>query len=150
MIIQSLIKKIMRLSGNIQRGHEIYISPQNMEYFAEQLSGIDAQQGILITPYLIIEGSSIYELHYYEFDIEVRNEASHFNDYAPKNSLPDEITENLKPQAIIVTGDTKFYQESVSWYLKKMQKMKFSDVKSCYPEFQNSHLFYQIIIDSDL
>ena len=150
MTIENLIKSIMKLHGNLQRGNGIYISPQNMDYFAEQLAGIEAQQGILITPYLVIEGGSLYELHYYEFDVEVRNEKSHFNNYNPRNSLPKEITENLKPQVIIAVADAESYQKSVAWYLENMRKMTFSEVKAHYPEFKNSHLFYEIIVDSDL
>jgi hypothetical protein len=37
----------------------------------------------------------------------VRNEQSHFNDYNPKNSLPKEITENLRPQGNWYYPNTK-------------------------------------------
>ena len=150
MTIENLVKRVMKLHGNFQRGNGIYISPHNMDYFAEQLAGIDAQQGVLITPYLIIESGSIYELHYYEFDVEVRNEKSHFNNYNPKNLLPKEITENLKPQVIIAVTNAGFYQKAVTWYLENMRKMTFSEVKGRYPELGNSHLFYEIIVDTDL
>ena len=139
----------MKLQGNIQRGRGIYISSLNMDYFTAKLAGIDAQQGILITPYLITEDGSLYELHYYEFDVEVRDENSHFNDYNPRNSLPKEITENIKPQVIVAVADTEFYQESVSWYIEMMHKMTFTEVKARYPEFQNAELFYQIYMDTD-
>ena len=150
MTIENLTQRVIRMHGNLQRGNGIYISPQNMDYFAEQLAEIDAQQGILITPYLIIEKGGLYELHYYEFDVEVRNEKSHFIDYNLRNSLPKEITENLKPQVIIAVADAESYQKSVAWYLGNMRKMTFSEVKAHYPEFKNSRLFYEIIVDSDL
>ena len=149
MTIANLIKQVMKLQGNIQRGRGIYISSLNMDYFTAKLVGIDAQRGILITPYLISEDGSLYELHYYEFDVEVRDENSHYNDYNPRNSLPKEITENLKPQVIIAVGDIEFYQKSVTWYIEMMRKMTFIETKARYPEFGDAQLFYQIFMDSD-
>ena len=150
MTIQSLIDNIIRMQGNLSRGNEVYISSQNMDYFAEQLQGIDAKQGILITPYLIINNGGLYELHYHEFDVEVRGDESYYVDYNPRNTLPTEITDNLKPQVIITVGDKNFYCNAIKQYLGKMQKMKFKEDKEHHPELQNAQLFYQIFIDSDL
>jgi len=150
MTINDLIDRIENLQGNLARGNGVYVSSRNMDRFANLLSEIDGRHGILLTPYLIIDKGALYELHYYEFDIEVRNEQSHFNDYNPRNSLPKEITENLRPQAIVAVGDTDFYQKAVMWYLKNMQKMTFNEIKTYYPELQNAQVFYQIFMDSDL
>lgn len=150
MTIVNLINHVMKQQGNLERGNGIYISSQNMDYFAKQLASIDAQQGILITPYLIIKDGSLYELHYYEFDIEVRADKSYFNDYNPKNTLPKEITQNLKPQAIIAVGDANSYQKSVTWYLENMQRMTFDEIMFHYPELRKAQVFYQLVIDSDL
>ena len=150
MTLRNLIDKTEKLQGNLSRGIGVYISAKNMNFFATLLSEIDGKHGILLTPYLIIDKGALYELHYYEFDIEVRNEQSHFNDYNSRNSLPKEITENLKPQAIVAVGDTDFYQKSVTWYLKHMQEMTFSEIKIYYSELHNAQVFYQIFMDSDL
>ncbi len=150
MILVDLINYVMKRQGNLERGNGIYISTQNMDYFAAKLASIDARQGILITPYLIIKDGSLYELHYYEFDIEVRADKSHFNDYNHKNTLAKEITQNLKPQAIVANGDTNFYHKSVKWYLENMKKMTFDEIVIHYPELKNAQLFYQIFINSDL
>ena len=71
MTIQKLISEISRMEGNLNRGRNIHISVPNMDRFTNHLSEVDARQGILITPYLIAGNSSLYELHYYEFDVEV-------------------------------------------------------------------------------
>ncbi len=149
MTIRDLIDKTEKLQGNLTRGNGIYISSYNMNQFANLLREIDGIQGILITPYLINDESALYELHYYEFDIEVRNEQSHCTDYHPKNTLPKEITENLSPQAIVAVEDVAFYQKTVTLYLVSMQKMKFDEIKINYPELQNAKLYYEIIVDSD-
>jgi hypothetical protein len=80
----------------------------------------------------------------------VKNDQSHFNDYNPRNSLPKEITENLKPQAVVAVGDSDFYQKSVAWYLKTMQEMTFGEIMDRYPELQNAQVFYQIFMGSDV
>lgn len=149
MTIQNLITDILRMEGNLNRGRSPYISVANMDFFASQLSGIDAKQGILITPFLIADNGTLYELHYYAFDIEVRGNQSHYVNYNKNNTLPTEITENIKPQAIVAVGDTRFYSEAANKYLSSMKNMKFDEEKKHYPQLQNANLFYEIIVDSD-
>lgn len=149
MTIHNLIADITRMDGNLNRGRNLYISVSNMDCFADQLSGIDAKQGILITPYLIVDNSILYELHYYEFDVEVRGDKSYFANYNKSNILPIEITEKLKPQVIVAVGDTCFYSEAVNKYLSNMKTMRFEEDKEHYPKLRNAELFYQIFIDSD-
>ena len=74
-------------------------------------------QGILITLHLIADDGGLCELHYYEFDIEVRGDKTYYVDYNPRNTLPNEITETLKPQIIIAWGDGNSYSKSVKEYL---------------------------------
>ena len=119
MTIKNLIDKTEKMQENFLRGNGVYISPKNMDYLAEQLEEIEAIQGILITPYLIINNAGLYELHYYEFDVEVRGDESHYVDYNPSNTLPREITENLNPQVIIAIGDKISYSKAVKGYLEK-------------------------------
>lgn len=150
MTIQSLIDNTVKMQGNIERGNQVYISSQNMGYFTEQLGGFDAKQGILITPYLIVNNGGLYELHYYEFDVEVRGDKSYYVDYNPRNTLPTEITENLKPQVIIAVGDRDSYHKAIKWYLANMSKMKFKEDKEHHHQLEDAQLYYQIFIDSDL
>jgi hypothetical protein len=150
MTIQSLIADIEKKKGNLSRSRNIYISVSNMDCFADQLSEVDAKQGILITPYLIVKNGILYELYYYEFDIEVREDKSYLVDYNKNNTLPIEITEKLKPQAIVAVGDTRFYSEAVNKYLSNMKTMKFEEEKEHYPQLRDAELFYEIIIDSDM
>ena len=138
------------MQGNLRSHNEVYISVSSMERFAEQLKRVNTEQGILITPYLLVEGGMLYELHYYEFDIEVRGSESYYKDYNARNSLPSEITENLKPQAIIAVGDKESYVRAVKEYLENMNRMKFAEEKDHYPELKKAQLCYQIFRDSDL
>ncbi len=92
---------------------------------------------------------SLYELHYYEFDIELRGDRSYYLEYDPRNILPAEITENLKPQAVIAVGDGLCFSDMVTKYLSSMTNMKFKEEKECYPELHNAQLFYQIFLGSD-
>ena len=62
---------------------------------------------------------NLRDYRYYEFDVEVKNEPSHFKQYNPKNSLPQEITDNMRPQAIISVGAKEIFQKTIKWYLKK-------------------------------
>lgn len=137
------------MQGNLSRCGISYISPQNMYYFAEKLMDIDAKLGILITPYLIVNDDILYELHYYEFDVVVRGGKSYYVDYNPRNTLPAEILENLKPQVRIAIGDKNTYRKAVKWYLDNMSKMEFEEDKKYYPKLQDAQLYYQIFIDSD-
>ena len=150
MTIQNLINNTIDMQGNCVRGNQVYISSQNMVCFAGKLEEIDTKQGILITPYLIVENGGLYELHYYEFDVEVRGDESYYVDYNLQNTLPTEITKNLKPQVIIAVGDRDSYSKAVKWYLTNMSKMKFKEDKEHYTQLQNAKLFYQIFTDDNL
>jgi len=146
MTLKKVISNTKTMQGNLYRGTEAYILGANMRCFAEKLSDVDARQGILITPYLIADDGGLYELHYCEFDVEVRGDKSYYVDYNPGNVLPKEITENLKPQAIIAVGDKKSYTKAVKEYLENMSKMEFSEEKESHPTLKNAQLFFQIFI----
>ena len=150
MTIERILKRVIKYYGNLQKGRNIYIAASNMDRFGDELAEVDAKQGILITPYLITREGALYELHYYEFDVEVRGDRSSFIGYNKGNTLPKEITENLKPQAIVAMGDIAFYCEAVKEYLQKMTAMQFEDEKNQYPQLQSAQLFYQVFIDSDM
>lgn len=144
MTIESIIETTKKLQGNLSRGNGIYISSKNMICFTNLLNKTDKMRGILITPYLITKNGALYELHYYEFDIEVRKEQSHYNNYDSKNLLPIEVIENLKPQAIVAEGDIDFYRKCIASYLENMKNLDFNEIKTYYPELLNAQLFYQI------
>jgi len=150
MTIKNLIDETENLQGNLAKGNVVYISVQNMDFFADQLETVDARLGILITPYLIVNNGGLYELHYYEFDIEVRGDESYYVDYNPRNTLPTEITENLKPQVIIAVGDKNSYNKAVKWYLANISKMEFKEDKEHNPKLQNAQLFFQIFMNADI
>jgi len=150
MTIKNLVDKIEKLQKNLSKDGKVYISPSNMDYFAKQLAETDAMQGILITPYLIVNDGRLYELHYYEFDVEVRGAMVRYMDYNPNNMLPKEITESLKPQIAIAIGDKIAYSNAVKEYLKNMSNMEFKEDKEYNPELKNAQLFYQIFMDMDL
>ena len=81
---------------------------------------------------------SLYELHYYEFDVEVRGDKSYYTNYDKNNTLPVEITEKLGPQAIVTAGDVDFYRKTVSEYLSNMKTMKFTADKEHYPQLRSA------------
>jgi hypothetical protein len=114
-----------------------------MDYFADKLSEVDKEESLLITPYLIIPGT-LYELHYYEFLVAVREESSHYIEYNEQNALDKEITENLKPRANVADGDKDFYVSAVRSYLSAMKRMKFEPEKEYYPDLRKATLYYQI------
>lgn len=149
MTIRNIINNIEKLPGNLTRGNGRYISAQNMKRFAKLLNQATWEDSLLFTPFLIVNHGALYELHYYEFDIEIKNEPSHYEEYSPKNSLPQEIVEHLKPQAIVSAGDRDFYQKVITEYLNNMEKMTFDEIINYYPELKEAQVFYQIIVDSD-
>ena len=144
MNVQELIDHTERLEGNLFRGRGVYITVSNMAYFSAELLNVPEPEAILLTPYLIVEDGGLYELYCYEFDIEVRGEKSYYTDYNKRNALPAEITQKLKPQAIVAVGDVKFYSEVVKNYLTNMQTMEFASIKEHYPQLEDAELFYQI------
>lgn len=101
---------------------------------------------ILITPYLIIEDYNIvYELHYYEFELEIIDiQKSYFVEHPQGNILPKEITKNIKPKGIVAAGDKKFYLKSLCNYLIKMRKMEFLYDKEKDKRLEKSELYFQI------
>jgi hypothetical protein len=103
---------------------------------------------ILITPYLIcLETEDLYELHYYEFSIDIGEGESYYVNYNEKNTLPKEITQNMKPRAVIAKGDVEFYINALSEYLVAMEKMCFNEDKEHYPQLKEAVLFYEIFMD---
>ena len=134
-----------RLEGNLFGARKSYITASNMAYFSAELLNVPEPEAILLTPYLIVEDVITYELHYYEFDIEVRGEKSYYTDYNKRNALPAEITQKLKPQAIVAVGDVKFYSEVVKNYLTNMQTMEFASIKEHYPQLKMPNCFIKYL-----
>ena len=145
-----ILKRTYQHEGNIQRLKNIYITPQNMMHFLQDVIDSKIMPDILITPYLInLDEGSIYELHYYEFDIDIGEEESHYIEYNKKNCLPLEIIQNIKPRVIVADGDIAFYIEALSNYLTAMNKMKFAEDREHYPQLKTAPLLYEIFVNED-
>lgn len=151
MRISEAIRTVYAQNGNLHRYNSIYITPSNLESFVKLIQDCQTMQGILITPFLISQDpGAVFELHYYEFDIDVFDGASHFVEYNKRNCLPSEITKNIKPKAIISPGDKQFYITALKHYISGMEKMTFADILTHYPQLQNAELFYQVILENDV
>lgn len=147
MSIELIIRKIESFDGNYGRDNDdIYISPANMDLFLEMIEKQEKIPNILITPYLIIEGSNtVYELHYYEFELEIMDiQKSYFVGYPQGNGLPEEIIKNIKPKGIVAEGDKEFYLKAVHDYLMKMRNMEFLYDKEKDERLEESRLYFQI------
>lgn len=147
MRIQHIISEIEQFDGNhVRENGDIYISPSNMDKFETYLENCDDIETILITPYLInLKDGALYELHYYEFEIEMLNASkSNYVEYAEGNMLPKEIIDNIKPKAIIAKKDKDFLLKVLHDYLKAMRHMTFEQDRKCDKRLENAELFYQI------
>lgn len=143
-----IVQEALQREGNLQRYNHIYITPQNMMYFRQDVIDYGVMPDILITPYLISnDGGSLYELHYYEFDLDIGGNKSHYIEYNAKNSLPEEITKNIKPRAVIADGDIEFYVSALSNYLYAMNKMQFKEDREHYPQLKNAPLYFELFMD---
>ena len=142
-----IIRKIESQDKNIHRHGNIYIAPENMKKFASWPTAHIASEGYLITPYLIsgeAEGK-ICELSYCEvtFDIE-DNVQSQWKNYSETNSLPQEILESIRPQAIVAKGDKTFFYTAVLEYLTGVENMHFEKERAAHESLATAQLFYQI------
>lgn len=147
MRIQQIIKEIGQLNGNyIRNSGDIYISPANIDKLEIYLENSDDIETILITPYLInFKDGALYELHYYEFEIEVLNvPKSNYVEYVEGNILPKEITNNIKPKAVVSQKDKTFLLKALYDYLKAMGQMTFEQDRKHDERLENAELFYQI------
>ena len=74
-----IINKLEQSSGNYCRNqNEIYISLNNMLTLPNLVKESGELHSMLITPYLIgTDNNIIFELHYYEFEIEVCDRRIH-------------------------------------------------------------------------
>lgn len=140
------IKYIQSMSGNFENNTgDCFITPENIEKLPLLLRDCDDIQGILITPYLITKDDNLYELHYYEFELEVSDESkSCYAEYPKSNSLPLEIVENIKPKAIVSKKDKTFFVDALDKYLVAMKRMGFLYDKTSIPDLQDANLFFQI------
>ncbi|NLW47276.1 MAG: hypothetical protein GXY86_08070 [Firmicutes bacterium] len=147
MRLQQIIKEIGQLNGNhIRESGDIYISPANIEKLGIYLENSDDIETILITPYLInLKDGALYELHYYEFEIEVLNvPKSNYVEYGEGNMLPKEITNNIKPKVVVSQKDKTFLLKALYDYLKAMGQMTFEQDRKHDERLENAELFYQI------
>ena len=138
---------VLKAEGNYCQGNgEIYISLVNMKNFVKLLESCDAITNMLITPFLInTDDGALYELHYYEFEIERFNEShSFYIEYAEGNALPKEIVNNLKPKAIVAKNDEAFLINVLNNYLTKMEGMKFEQDRKSNIRIEKASLFFQV------
>lgn len=149
MEIKHIKEQTIRLSGNISRGKGVYIIHENMKEFVRLLHGKKISEGFTITPFLLSTKGGLYELYEYEFDISIKNEPTHYEEYNEKNLLPAEIISYLKPQLIIYENDNNMdCSKAVEKYINNMEKMSFFEVKKMYSEFKEAKLVYQIYLEN--
>lgn len=117
-----------------------------MDKLATYLESCEDIDTILITPYLInLKDKSLYELLYCAFEIEMLNISnSNYIDYAEGNVLPKEITNNIKPKALVDKKDKNFLSKALSDYLKAMKNMTFEQDRKHDTRLDSAELFYQI------
>lgn len=147
MNFNKIVENIQQMKGNyFRRTGEIYILPTNIEKIPILFDNCDDFQSILITPFLLTSAKdSFYELHDYEFEIEVRDVAlSHYIEHSMGNVLPQEIVEHIKPKAIVSIADKTFIKNSLYSYFKAMKNMTFKDDKRSINTLVDSSLYFQI------
>lgn len=147
MQISQIIESTLSQPHNFHRGRQIYISENNIHYFAGMLEQVNMENGFLITPYLLSHTGTLYELHDYEFDVAIAESPSHYTKYSIQNQLPAEVVKQLYAQAVVAKGDFVFCKEAVSAYIKAMEMMSFREIKDIYPEFDDAKLVFQIFED---
>jgi hypothetical protein len=148
MNVIEIIRRTMQREGNLLRENSTYISSHNMMFFLNDVVKNRIMPDMLITPYLICrETEDLYELHYYEFVLDIGEEKSYYVEYNEKNTLPDEVTQKIKPRVIVAKGDIEFYINALSKYLTAMEEMQFSEDKEHYSQLENAELFYEIFMD---
>jgi hypothetical protein len=144
MKIETLIKLIKEADGNLKNTYgDIFITPSNLEKLFEYID-VKCEVSLLITPYLITNDQSVYELQYYELEIDIGGDTSYVVEYNENNLLPNEIIENLKPRAIVAKGDDVFFTNVLRKYIDSMHKMSFVEDRNSSAELENARLYYQI------
>ena len=132
-------------SAEQYEGNYTYITVSNMDKLVSVLETYEQIEGILITPYLIIENEAIYELLYYTFEIEVVDSYnSRYIEFLEGNSLPREVLDNLKPKLVVNKRDTTLYFAALKNYLTAMKKMKFELERNNSGKLMEATLYYQI------
>ena len=147
MSLEIIISELEKSPGNLCRNqNEIYISLNNMLTVPSLIKKSEELYSILITPYLIDKNVSvIFELHYYEFDIEVcDSEESYLVDYPNGNLLSKDIIDNFKPGAFVALRDFDFYEKILNNYLVNIQKASFKEERKSDNRLDNSMLYFQI------
>lgn len=147
MKFNNLVEIIQNMDGNYSgKTGGLYILPANIEKFPEMINSCDDIQSILITPFLLNTASeTLYELHYYEFEIEVSDiPKSYYVEYPQGNMLPKEIVESIKPKAVASKGDRAFYVNALDQYFTAMRKMTFESDKLAITALNKANLYFQI------
>lgn len=144
---EMIINVLEESPGNFCRNqNDIYISLDNMLTIPDLVKKSGKLHSLLITPYLIGgDNYMIFELHYYEFEIEVCDlEKSYFTDYPKGNLLSKEVIDNFKPKAFVAINDFAFYEKILNDYLKNIQMASFEEEKNLNNKLENSVLYFQI------
>lgn len=141
------IHKILSNNENISLLGNTYISQKNMFKFLECIKIEKEVPNILITPYLVnTVDSKVFELMYYEFDIDVRDGAPEVIkfDNNNNNEFPDELVKGIYPGIKVSKHDYEFAYSELNKYLNSMNKMNFFEVINHYPFFKKEDLYYQV------
>lgn len=151
-----ILAEILRMPGNIQIRKEItythlrneltYIHPENLLKLPALLNICENLEDILITPFLInVINGNVYELVYYKFEIEVTDSnESYYLEYNQTNSLPEEITTNIKPKAVVSKQDKKFYVDAIQKYLNSIMKMTFESEIALNPALEELNVYFRV------
>lgn len=144
---EMIINALKENPGNFCRDqNDIYISLDNMLMVPNLVKKSGKLHSLLITPYLIGRDSHmIFELHYYEFEIEVCDlERSYFVEYPKGNLLSKEVIDNFKPKAFVAINDFAFYEKILNDYFKNIQMASFEVEKNLDGKLENSVLYFQV------
>ena len=146
MKFDNLVEIIENMEGNYSsKTGGLYILPANIERLSEMINNCDDLQSILITPFLITVNGGLYELHYYEFEIEIGNVSkSYYVEYQQGNVLPPEIIKNIKPKAMVSNKDKDFFINAVDDYFTAMRKMTFESDRLSNIALNDANLYFQI------
>lgn len=143
--MNDIMEKLELRDENVILNNNTYISQENMYGLLNVIKDSESVPSLLITPYLInVQELKIYELHYYEYDIEITSGLSEAKKYALDNNLPNEIIEGIIPGIIVNSKDYKFAVKELKSYLDSMGNMLFENIIKDYPIFSKRNLCYQI------
>ena len=144
---KKIIIALENCPGNFSRHpNDIYITLSNMLVLPNLVKNSGRLHSFLITPYLVNQDThTFFELHYYEFEIEVGEwEKSYYVDYPKRNLLPNEIIDNFKPKAFVTQNDFTFYEKALNDYFKNIKKSSFAEEKKFNSDLKTSKLYFQI------